>query len=134
MANSTLRLTLTLDGGPEASAEDLESLAYSLRDDLLELDVQAVDLARGEAPAGTRGGPAIDWTTILVTLAASGGVLTTVITAIQAWLVHRRSSSVTLKVDDDELVLTGGGPYSAEQKWAIELWLSRHKGYALPNE
>lgn len=134
MADSTLRLTLTLDGGPEATAEDLESLAHSLRGDLLELDVQAVDLARGEAPAGIRGGPAIDWTTILVTLAASGGVLTTVITAIQAWLVHRRSSSVTLKVDDDELTLAGPGPYSAEQKRAIDLWLSRHKGYALPNE
>lgn len=134
MADSTWRLTLTLDGGPEASAEDLADMASSLRDDLLELDVQAVDLAVGEAPAGTRGGPAIDWTTILVTLAASGGVLTTVITAIQAWLAHRRSSSVTLKLDGDELSLTGGGPYSAEQKRAIELWLERHKGYALPNE
>ena len=71
---------------------------------------------------------------ILVTLAASGGVLTTVITAIQAWLLHRRSSSVTLKLDNDELTLAGRGPYSVEQKRAIELWLSRHKGYALPNE
>ena len=134
MANSTLRLTLTLDGGPEASAEDLEGMAQSLRDDLLELDVQTVDLARGEAPAGTRGGPAIDWTTILVTLAASGSVLTTVITAIEAWLAHRRSSSVTVKLEGDELTLTGSGPYSAEQKRATELWLSHHKGYTLPNE
>ena len=69
-----------------------------------------------------------------MTLAASGGVLTTVITAIQAWLRDRRSSSVTLKLDGDELILTGGGPYSAQQKRAIDLWLSRHKGYALPNE
>jgi len=131
---STLQLTLTLDGGPEASAQDLKGLAQRLRDDLLESDVEAVEPAEKETPAGSKAGLGIDWTTLFVTLAASGGVLTTLIAAIQAWLLRNQASSVTVKLGDDELTLTGAGPYSEEQKRVLALWESSHKGFVLSNE
>ncbi len=134
MADSTLQLALTLNGGPEATAQDRESLARRLRDDLLELDIEAVEPGKKKAPAGSKAGPAIDWTTLLVTLAASGGVLTTLIAAVQSWLLRSQASSVTVKLGDDELTLTGTGPYSEEQKRVLALWENRHKGFVLPNE
>ena len=133
MSDPTLQLTLTLDGGPGASAEDLEDLSRRLRDDLLELDVETVETARKQAPAGSKSPLGIDWTTLFVTLAASGGVLTTLITAVQAQMSRTQGGSVTLKLGDDELTL-GPGPYSEEQKRMIALWGSRHKGFVLSNE
>ena len=133
MSDPTLQLTLTLDGGPGASAEDLEDLARRLRDDLLELDVETVERAHKQAPAATKTALSIDWTTLFVTLAASGGVLTTLITAVQARLARTQGGSVTLKLGEDELTL-GPGPYSEDQKRMIALWGSRHKGFVLSNE
>ncbi|MCP4541176.1 MAG: hypothetical protein GY832_28920 [Chloroflexi bacterium] len=126
-------LTLTLDGGPEATAEDMEELSRRLRDELMELEVEAVKPSTKKAPEGTKVGVAIDWTTLLVTLAASGGVLTTLIAAVQAWLLRNQETSVRVKIGDDELAISPG-PYSKEQKQAIEKWLNHHKGYVLPNE
>jgi hypothetical protein len=134
MPDPTTRLTLTLDGGPEATAEDVEKLARRLRDELLELEVEAIEPSEKKAPDGSKVGLALDWTTLLVTLAASGGVLTTLIAAIQAWLLRNRETSVTMKTGADELTIAGAGPYSQEQKQAIEQWLSRHKGYVLSDE
>jgi len=133
MPDPTLQLTLTLDGGPGASDEDLEDLSRRLRDDLLELDVETVETARKQAPAGSKSPLGIDWTTLFVTLATSG-VLSTLIVEVRAWLVRAQASSVTLKLGDDELTLTGTGPYSEEQKRVIALWESRHKGFVLSNE
>ena len=51
MADETIQVILTLDTGPEADDEDLERLTHQLREELLDLDVEAVDLARaGELP------------------------------------------------------------------------------------
>jgi hypothetical protein len=133
MSDPTTHLTLTLDGGPEATAEDMEELAQRLRDELVELDVEAIEPSSKEAPEGSKVGVAIDWTTLLVTLAASGGVLTTLIAAIQAWVLRNQNTNVVAKIGDDELTIPPG-PYSKEQKQAIEQWLSRHKGYILSNE
>jgi hypothetical protein len=126
------RLTLTLTGDPDAP-EELEEQARRLRDDLLELDVEAVDPGEKEAPDGSKVGVAIDWNTIFVTLATSG-TLTAIVAAIQAWLLRNKESSVTIKRGDDELVIAGPGPYSEEQKQAIAQWLNRNKGFVLPNE
>ena len=130
---SNPHLTLTLDGDPEATAEELEELARRLRDDLVELDIEAVEPGEKEAPEGSKGGTAIDWTTLLVTLATSG-TLTAIIAAVQAWLLRNQKSSVTVKVGDDELNISGVGPHSEEQKQAINQWLNRNKGFLLPND
>ncbi len=134
MPDPNTHLTLTLDGGPEADAKDIEKMAQRLRDELQELEVEAVKFAEKQAPDGSKAGLDIDWTTLLVALAASGGVLTSLIAAIQAWLLRNQESSVTMKIGGDELTIAGAGPYSEEQKQVIAQWSSRHKGYVLSNE
>lgn len=124
------RLTLTLTGVPE----ELEEQARRLRDDLQEdLGVEAAEFGKKEAPDGSKSGFAIDWNTIFVTLATSG-TLTAIVAAVQAWLLRNQENSVTVKVGDDELTITGPGPYSEEQEQVIAQWLNRNKGFVLPNE
>jgi hypothetical protein len=47
MTHPTLQLRLTLDAEPETDSEELEKLTRQLREELLELDVQAVDWMTG---------------------------------------------------------------------------------------
>lgn len=132
MTEPTKQLKIVLAGGLEATAKDLEKMGQTLYKDLLKFDVPAVDPAEREAPDGSKAGLVIDWNTLLVTLVSAGGVITTVITAVQGWLLRNREACVTLSIEGDELIISGGGPYTEEQKQAIDLWLSRHKGYVLP--
>jgi hypothetical protein len=128
-----LQLTLRLDGGPGADKEAREGLGRSLRRDLLETDVETVEPAEKEAPAGSKAALALDWNTLLITLVSSG-TLTAVIAGVQAWLLRNRECSVTVGEGEDMLTISGAGPYSDEQKAIIERWLKRNKGYVLPGE
>ena len=74
MSGNNIQLTVTLDAKPDTDAEDLERLTRQLRDELSELDVQADLMTGGSAPANTKAGDVIEWGTLLLTLAASGGV------------------------------------------------------------
>ena len=124
MSNSgnPIRLTLRLSGSDDA---DAEALNQQLQQDLRELHEADFELARaGEAPEGTKSGLAsIDWTTLFVTLAASGGVLTTLVNLIQSKLTRDRS--VTLEIDGDKLTVTGIS--SEDQKRLIDDWLKRRQ-------
>jgi hypothetical protein len=93
----------------------------------LELDVQAIEPAKERSSDESKSGLAIDWTTLFIAFIASGGVITTIIGTIQSWLMRNQTSNVTLKMDGDELTITGAGPYSKEQEKAIQLWLNHHK-------
>jgi hypothetical protein len=120
-SDNPTRLTLHLAASDAADGEELNQ---QLQQELRELDEVTFELARTEAPAGTKSGLApIDWTTVFVTLAASGGVLTTLINLIQSKLTKDRS--VTLEVDGDKLTVTGIS--SEDQKRLIDDWLKRRQ-------
>ena len=127
MPDQTAQLMLNLDAGPETDAEELAELTRQLREDLMELSVEAVDLVRaGKAPEGAKAGDPVAWGTLLVTLAASGGVLTTLISALQSWLTRHERRSVTLEIGGDKLEMTGIS--SEGQQRLIDAWISRHTG------
>lgn len=126
MSRNTTQLTVTLDAEPDTDAEDLERLTRQLRNELSELDVQANFVTGGPAPANTKAGDVIEWGTLLLTLAASGGVITTLINAIQTWLTNRNQpATVTVEMGGDKLQITGNP--SAEQQRIIEAFLQRHR-------
>ena len=121
------RLTLRIDPEPDDDNEELEQIVSQLRDELLELDVETVDTARGEKPPeGAKVIDAIDWNTLIVTLAASGGVLTVLIGTVQSWLTRHERSSVTLEIDGHKLNLKGIPP--DERQRTIDAWISRISG------
>ena len=126
MSRNTNQLIVTLDAEPDTDAEDLERLTRQLRDELSELDVQADLVTGGSAPANTKAGDVIEWGTLLLTLAASGGVITALINAIQAWLTNRNQpATITIETGGDKLQITGNP--SPEQQRTIEAFLQRRQ-------
>lgn len=119
-----MQLLVTLDTEPEADTEDLERLTRQLREELSELDVQADLMTGGPAPVNAKAGDVIEWGTLLLTLAASGGAITTLVNVLQAWLTRHDRRGVTLEINGDKLHVTGIG--SAEQRRLIDTWLHRH--------
>ena len=133
MADETTQLQLTLDAGPEADDEELEELTRQLRKELLESEVERIDFAReGEISEKAKAGDPISWGTVLLTLAASGGALTALISLLQAWLTRHGQSSVTVKIGDDELTVTGKP--TEQQQQVINTWLSRHRGFVIADD
>lgn len=123
MADDSVQLKLQI-GIQDGDAEELAALTQWLMSELKELEVESVELERSkEAPTSTKSGMAIDWGTVLVTLAASGGVLTTLINLIQARLTRDERRSVTVEIGGDKLVLTGVS--SGQQQQLIDEWLKR---------
>jgi len=119
------QLAAELDAGPEHDAEELAQLTQRLRDELLELDVDAVEPAtRGAAPDGAKGLELLAVGGLVVRFAMKANVLRTVVDATVGWLGRQRARSVKLTLDGDTIELTGAS--SAEQERLIELWVARH--------
>lgn len=124
MGNRMTKLQLTINTGTDTDAQELSELTRQLRQEISALDVEEVGLLRGEKiPEGAKAGDPITWGTLLVTLVASGGVLPTLINAIQSWLTQHATRSITLKIGDDQLDVKGVS--SEEQRQLIDLWLKR---------
>lgn len=126
MTDEPLRLTLNIDAGSEADEQERIDLARRFRKAILELkEVDEIRPVLMPAGPGTKAVGGLDWQALAVTLAASGGVLTTLIGGVQAWLTEHRRASVSVKIDGDELTLTGVSPI--EQRHLVNEWLRRHK-------
>ena len=126
MAGNNIQLTVTLAAEPDTDVQDLERLTLQLRKELSELDVQANFVTGGPAPANAKAGDVVEWGTLLLTLAASGGVITTLINAIQTWLTNRNQpAAVTVEIGGDKLQITGNPP--TDQQRLIEAFLQRHR-------
>ncbi|MCP4269281.1 MAG: hypothetical protein GY777_27550 [Candidatus Brocadiaceae bacterium] len=124
MSEGQVELTLKLDAGFGMDKEELESATIRLRNELLDLDVEKVELLKaGDVPEGAKGDP-VSWGTLLLTLAASGGVITTLINSAQAWLTRNDRKSITLEINGDKLDIKGVS--TDEQTRLINEWLSRN--------
>ena len=123
MAAAPTELVVRVDAGPQADDVELADLALELRHDLRELDGASVELARGGASEpGAKSADAVEWGTLIVS-AVTSGALTAVLRTANAWVERRRGSGISVKIGDDELILTGAS--SAEQQRVIEDWLAR---------
>jgi hypothetical protein len=112
-------------------SEELERAAYSLRDDLSELDaIETVDLARKEgeqAPEGSKAGAEVAALgSLLVTLGASAGstLIPNVANTLQSWLTRHERRNISLEIGGDKLEVTGIS--DKEQQRLIDVWISRH--------
>jgi len=121
----TMQLTLKISPQADEDAADLTRLTRQLRAELTELDVDSVEpLGDGQPQAHTKGLDLAAWGGLAIALAASGGVLTTLINTLQAWLTRHERRSVTLEIAGDKLQVTGLS--SQEQSRLIETWVGRH--------
>ncbi|MEH1893130.1 MAG: hypothetical protein V7K92_28185 [Nostoc sp.] len=125
MTDVTKEVILHIDTNQETDAQELEQLTQQLRNELLELNVESADLVQaGEEPDKAKVADPISWGTIIVTLLATGGVVATLINAIQSWLTRHERRSITLEIDGNKLQITGIS--SEEQQQLIDAWIKRH--------
>ena len=120
------RVNLHIDTGPDADERDLQELTVQLRQELKDLSVvESVDLARKrEAPESAKPVDPIAWGDIILALAASGGVITTLINMLQNWLTRHERVSVSIEIGGDKLQL--GGVTPDQQQRLIETWIQEH--------
>jgi hypothetical protein len=119
-------LSLKVEAGPDADTEEHHNLVRRLRKELLALTELASVEAPPAPPVPQSKAAGIDWQTLIVTLAASGGVLTSLISMLKGWLVRQEQTSITLEIDGDKLIVTGAS--SAAEKRLVNDWIRRHQG------
>ena len=129
MSHHVGQLSLRVDAEAWLEADELEELTHQLQRELADLEVDSVELvSAGEAPPGTRAVDVLAVGTLLVTLAKSSGVLSTVVSAVQSWLAGPRQRTVKLELDGDTLEVTG--LTSADQRRLIANWIARQSNMA----
>ncbi len=101
-------MILRIHAAADADEKETVDLARQLRQQLLELnEIERIDPTSLPMAPQSKAAGGIDWSTLIVTLAASGGVLTTFISAVQTWLSRHEQTSITVKLGGDELMITG---------------------------
>jgi hypothetical protein len=118
-------LTVQVLADPEDDEQLLHELTGLLQEELLELDVAAVEPIAGEAQEGTKGVVAdiVGW--LLVHVGPAG--LDAVANCVVAW-VGRSRRSVELSIGGDTLKLTGATRPQMDR--ALDEWLARHPSSA----
>jgi len=120
-AEASDAVTVQVMPGPDDDAQLLEELAGLLQEELLELDVAAVEPVSEEAVRGTKGVPAdiVGWLSVFL---GSGG-LAPVINAVAAF-AKRSQKSVELTCGGDTLKLNGTSKQQMDK--ALDEWFARH--------
>ena len=105
----------------DSDAEEVAELTALLHEDLLELDVAAVDpLPEENVPEGSKGlGVVAGWLAVQLGPAA----LKLVVDRVAAW-ARRNDRSVEIRLGDEVLKVTGVSQDA--QKQLIDGWLARH--------
>lgn len=117
----------------DADDEEVEHVTQRLRKEILDLDVEDVNLVKtGELPKGARSGEVVTLGSLLVTFAASGGVLSSLINTVQSWLRRNEGHNITLEIDGDKLEVTGIS--SQTQQQLIDQWLKHQKAKMKTND
>lgn len=120
-------LELSIDAGPGADEEELERLARSLRAELLQLDVDAVEpAAAGPAPDGARAVEALMVGALVIRLARESESLSSVVRTIRGWLGGDSDRRVRIELNGDVLELTGSS--DEERQRLVDAWIERHGG------
>jgi hypothetical protein len=123
MTDRAAQLTLRVEDD-ESDPEELADLTAHLRQELLDLDVEAVESPRlGEPPPGSRAVDLVALGTLVVTIAKSE-LLVAVVASVRAWLAGSQQRSVKVTLDGDTLELIGLS--SKDQHRVVDQWLDRH--------
>ncbi|WP_173019671.1 hypothetical protein [Streptomyces alkaliphilus] len=110
----------------EAEADQLDRMTGSLREELLELEVDdVVPLDDAEPPPGARSGTVASLGALLVTLTQSTTGLRQLIDTIREWRErHRVRPSIRLMIDGDVLEISEASTHHVSD--AFELFIQRH--------
>jgi hypothetical protein len=126
---AALQLNLVLERSEDSDQEELDALTRQLRERLLELDVNRVELGRsGRAPEGAKPSEVITLGALVVTTAPF--VLRSVVRLLEIWLGNRPIRTVTMTIDEDSIEVQGVS--SKDQRRLIEAFIAEHGPTPLP--
>jgi hypothetical protein len=118
-------LALSVDLGSAVDDEELERFAQSLRAELLELDVDAVEPAPGDLPPeNARAVEALMAGALIVRLAQTSDALSSLVRTVRGWLGTHADRSVRIELDGDVIELTGAS--DDERQRLVDAWIERH--------
>jgi hypothetical protein len=125
-ANHNLQLLVRLEPQADLDDPERERLALQLRSELIKLHIDSISaVGVRPAPPGSKGTDAVAWGEWLITLSASGGVITTVLATVQAWLGrHRDDHSMSIEIDGDKIQLSRAT--NRQQVDLVRAFLRRH--------
>src|SRR5215213_3049335 len=130
MGAAPVQLVVRVDAGVDADQSELGELTLRLRDELEQLDDSSAELLRGgSAEPGAKAGDVVEWGTLVVS-AVTSGALSAVLKTAHAWLVRQRGGSLSVRIGDDELILTAAS--IREQRRVIDDWLARQAATVAP--
>jgi hypothetical protein len=116
---------VTVQGEVGADDEETAVLAERLRAALVDSEFDLGSAPPALVPgAGAKVVDPVSISVIVVALAASGGALTSLVQAAQAWLLRSSARRVVLEIDGDRLELDG--VTSEERRRLTTEWLDRH--------
>jgi hypothetical protein len=116
-----LRVDVGLEA--DADAEELDEETVRLRNELLELDVEAVERrSEGPPPPGTRAIEVAVLGSLLVALGREA--IPAVVRTIESWVGRRRDRSVKLELGGDSIELSSVS--TEEQQRLLRAFLARH--------
>lgn len=121
-AADIVELRVTIDVGAPSS-QDAEQERRSLLRQLRSIETYSMELAPRDGESTAKGASEIGQ--LLLTLAASGGVITSLIAAVQSYIAGRSGRKVILEIDGDKLEVSGVD--SASEKKLISAWINRHR-------
>jgi hypothetical protein len=123
MPHDLSRFTLNLETDLDTDEQGRIDLIRRLRKELLQLrEVESVESPSITTVPGSKAA-GVDWQTLLVTVAASGGLLTTLLGTVQTWLTRHERVSVTLEIGGDKLAITGASDKVPRR--LIKEWIDR---------
>jgi hypothetical protein len=127
MSDDPVEVVVAFEPSAEVDSDVRDRLVRQLRAELRDLDLDAIaDIRRGDAPSGAKGVELAEWGVWLVTLSASGGVLTSLISVAKDWLDRRGAGNrIKITIDGDTLELDGAS--STQQAALLEAFVQRHQ-------
>lgn len=122
MAKVSVRIDIAVG---EADAEAVEFATGRLREELVCLDVDSVEVPRGgQPPTGAKAGAELAVVGTLLLTAPDSALLSAVVEVIKSWIGRASGRTARLEIDGD--VLDVQGLSSSEQKLLIQQWIARH--------
>jgi hypothetical protein len=121
-----LIVSVCVQADDTADDEETATLREYLHSMLIDHDFDVSSpVAEAEPPAGAKVGDPASVNSLVVALAASGGVLTTLIGALQAWLVRSSARQIVVEIDGDRIEVSGAS--TEERRELTAAWLNRHQ-------
>ncbi|WIM99577.1 hypothetical protein ACTOB_003235 [Actinoplanes oblitus] len=123
-----MQVLLVVEPDPEFGAEAADRLVRRLRSEVDDLDVDSVRPApAGAVPDGAKGADPVTVGALVVAMSASGGVFTSLIGTLGAWLERQSARHrITVTVDGDTITLERAT--AVERKALVDAYLRRHSG------